>query len=126
MPFNRREWIKVTSAFLALLPIVDPVGAEAAETDRVQREATWEEIVAFFDKLPSVAKGWQGQSRYVRQYFILRIPFVEEGVLKSEKLAGKFVRSRYDHRGELLWYCLYLDEDIASAAPWTARTGRKH
>lgn len=121
MRYSRREWIQLTGTALALSPLAGPLRSEAAEADRIGREATWDEIVAFFDRQPDVERGWQKQRRSTRQNFILRIPFEGGENMGKERLAGKFVRSRYNRHGELLWYCLSMDERMARYAPWTAR-----
>lgn len=121
MLFSRREWIKTTSTALALSPLAGIPDDGINATYRNEQEATWSEIVTFFDSLSGVEKGWQTQSRLIRQNFILRIPFEGKSPMELENLAGKFVRSRYDHRGELLWYCLHMDERLVNVAPWIAR-----
>lgn len=120
MLFSRREWIKTTSTALALSPLAGMPDGEAEATYRNEREVTWGEIVTFFNPLPNVEKGWQKQPRHIRQNFILRIPFEGKSPIELENLAGKFVRSRYNLRGELLWYCLHMDESLAELAPWEA------
>jgi hypothetical protein len=121
MRYSRREWIQLTGTALALAPLAGPLRSEADEADRIGREATWGDIVAFFGRQPDVENGWQKQRRSTRLNFILRIPFKGGEDMGTERLAGKFVRSRYNRHGELLWYCLSMDERIARHAPWTAK-----
>jgi len=118
--YSRREWIKTAGAVLCLSPLAGPLHAEPSKSDALRREATWDEIVTFFNTLPHVETAWQGESRHIRQEFILRIPFEGEDGVELEGLAGKFVRSRYNRGGELLWYFLHIDESISERAPWTA------
>jgi hypothetical protein len=121
MRYSRREWIQLTGTALALAPLAGPLRSGADEANRISREATWGDIVAFFDSQPDVGKGWQDQRRSTRQNFVLRIPFKGGEDMGRERGAGKFVRSRYNRHGELLWYCLSMDERIARHAPWAAK-----